>query len=119
MNAFQRVADVQIQKSIREGFGLVVAEALWKETPVVGGLTGGITLQIEDGVSGYLVSTVDEAAGRVVDLCERPELAEAMGRAGRERVRQRFLTTRLLEDWLGLLREVVAGGRGFAAHAGG
>ena len=59
-------------------------------------------------MNGYLVSTVDEAAGRIVDLCEKPELAEAMGRAGRERVRQRFLTTRLLEDWLRLLGDVMA-----------
>lgn len=103
VNAFQRVADVQLQKSIREGFGLVVSEALWKGTPVVGGRTGGITLQIEDGVSGFLVESVPEAAARVVEICEDPEMATAMGGAGRERVREHFLTSRLLENWVRLL----------------
>jgi trehalose synthase len=107
VNAFQRVADVQLQKSIREGFGLVVAEALWKETPVVGGRVGGIQLQIEDGVSGFLVTTVDEAVSRVIELCEDSDLADRLGRAGHESVRRSFLITRLLEDWLRLLRRVL------------
>lgn len=80
---------------------------MWKETPVIGGRVGGIQLQIEDGVSGFLVATVAEAASRVVELCENPELADRLGRAGREGVRQRFLITRLLEDWLRLLGETV------------
>ncbi len=108
VNAFQRVADVQLQKSIREGFGLVVSEALWKETPVIGGRVGGITLQIQDGVSGFLVNNVEDAAERVIRICRDPELAGCLGQAGRQRVRERFLITRLLEDWLTLLNEVVA-----------
>ncbi|MEZ5398799.1 MAG: glycosyltransferase [Bryobacteraceae bacterium] len=110
VNAFQRVADVQLQKSIREGFGLVVSEALWKETPVIGGRVGGITLQIEDGVSGYLVDDSEEAAERVIRICRDPELAGQMGQAGRRCVRERFLITRLLEDWLRLLNDVIAKG---------
>ncbi|MEW5976378.1 MAG: glycosyltransferase [Acidobacteriota bacterium] len=107
VNAFQRVSDVQLQKSIREGFGLVVSEALWKETPVVGGRVGGITLQIEDGVSGFLVSNVDEAAERIADLCLHPDLAASLGRAGQQRVLERFLITRLLEDWLELFGQTI------------
>lgn len=106
INAFQRVAAVVVQKSIREGFGLTVTEALWKGRPVVGGRAGGIKLQIRDGFDGYLVDSVEECARRVVDLLADPVGAEAMGAQGREHVRANFLATRELEDWLRLFKEL-------------
>ena len=107
VNAFQRLADVVIQKSLREGFGLVVSEALWKGTPVVAGRAGGIPLQLEDGVSGYLVDTVEECATRLQELLRDPELRHAFGRAGQARVRERFLLPRLLADELRLYASVL------------
>lgn len=103
VNAFQRASRVVMQKSLREGFGLVVSEAMWKEKPVIGGAVGGITLQIEDGVSGYLVDSVEGCAKRLVELLHDPELGEQLGRTARERVRDRFLTLRELEDYLRLI----------------
>jgi len=102
INAFQRSADVVMQKSLREGFGLTVSEGLWKGRPVIGGRCGGITLQIEDGVNGYLVDDVETAARRTAELLRAPERANEMGVAGREFVRKNFLSTRELEDWLRL-----------------
>ena len=102
INAFQRKADVVVQKSLREGFGLTVSEGLWKGRPVVGGRCGGITLQIDDGVNGFLVDDVETAAERIADLLRDPERADRMGAAGREHVRSEFLSTRELEDWLRL-----------------
>ncbi|MCI0849445.1 MAG: glycosyltransferase [Chloroflexi bacterium] len=99
VNAFQR-AQVVIQKSVREGFGLVVSEALWKRRPVVAGKVGGIPLQLLDGETGYLVSTTEECAEQVGVLLADPELANQMGAAGREFVRERFLITRYLRDYL-------------------
>jgi trehalose synthase len=107
VNAFQRASSVVVQKSIREGFGLVVSEALWKGIPVVGGDTGGIRLQIEDGKSGYLVSSVEACADRVVTLLGDPRLRGRMGRAGRGRVRKRFLTIRELEDHVRMLARLL------------
>jgi trehalose synthase len=103
VNAFQSQSDVVIQKSIREGFGLTVTEALWKGRPTVASNVGGIPLQIEDGVGGYLVSSPDETARRCVEILSDPELAKRLGRAGKERVRANFLTPRLVRDWLQLL----------------
>ena len=108
VNAFQSQADVCIQKSIREGFGLTVTEALWKGRPTIGGDVGGIPLQIVDGESGYLVSSPEEAAERMVTILEDPELAKRMGRAGKEHAREHFLTPRLLRDWLQLFTELEA-----------
>jgi trehalose synthase len=106
INAFQRAADVVIQKSLREGFGLTVAEGMWKGRPVVGGRCGGITLQIEDGVNGYLVDDVEQTANRCTDLLSNPTKADAMGATGRETVRDHFCSTRELEDWLRLFGEL-------------
>ncbi|MEX2459438.1 MAG: glycosyltransferase [Actinomycetota bacterium] len=103
VNAFQRASRVVIQKSLREGFGLVVSEAMWKEKPVIGGAVGGITLQIEDGVSGYLVDSVEGCAKRLVELLHDPDLGAQLGRTARDRVRDRFLTLRELEDYLRLI----------------
>jgi trehalose synthase len=106
VNALQRAADVVIQKSVREGFGLVVSEALWKGRPVVAGNVGGIPLQIVNGKTGYLVSTVEECAQRVLSLLKNPRKARSMGRVGREFVRDNFLITRYLRDYLRVFREM-------------
>jgi len=107
INCFQRAADVVIQKSLREGFGLTVSEAAWKGKPLIGGRAGGITLQIEDGRTGYLVDSVEECARRTIDLLEDPDRARTMGETGRELVRENFLTTRELTDWISLFSDVV------------
>jgi trehalose synthase len=106
VNAFQSQADVVMQKSLREGFGLTVTEALWKGRATVAGKVGGIPLQIVDGETGYLVSSADEAAERAVGVLRDPALAKRLGRAGKERARELFLTPRLLRDWLWLFNEI-------------
>ncbi len=103
VNAFQRASTVVVQKSIREGFGLVVAEGMWKDKPVIGGNVGGIRLQIIDGETGFLVDSVEGCAERIVQLLKDPDLRRTIGRAARERVRDRFLTLRELEDDLALM----------------
>jgi trehalose synthase len=103
VNALQRRAAVVLQKSSREGFGLTVTEAMWKGAAVIGGNVGGIKHQIEDGVSGFLVNSVEEAATRIVEVIKDPGLRERLGRNARETVRSRFLMTRLMEDWLDLI----------------
>ena len=106
INAFQRIANVMVQKSRREGFGLTVSEALWKGRPVVGGRAGGIKLQVIDDYSGYLVDSIEGCAQRIIDLLADPVGADAMGSQGREHVRSNFLATRELHDWLLLLSEL-------------
>ncbi len=105
INAFQRIATVVVQKSLREGFGLTVSEALWKGRPVVGGHAGGITMQVIDGYNGFLVDSVESCARRVIDLLADPVGADALGAQGKEHVRTNFLATRELLDWLQLLSE--------------
>ena len=100
VNAFQSQSDVLMQKSIREGFGLTVTEALWKGRPTIAGDVGGIPLQIVDGESGFLVSSAEQAAQRTVEILKDPGLGKYLGRAGKERARERFLTPRLLLDWM-------------------
>ena len=107
---FQSLSKVVLQKSTREGFGLTVTEALWKNTPVVGGAVGGIRLQISDGVGGRLVSSVRECADAVDYLLTHEEERVALGKAGREHVRKNFLTPRLLRDELKLVCEVLSAG---------
>ncbi len=102
VNAFQRLSRVIIQKSLREGFGLVVSEALWKGTPVVAGRAGGIPLQLTDGHGGYLVDSIEGCAERTLWLLQHPAEARSLGAAGRERVRRQFLLTRLIADELRL-----------------
>jgi trehalose synthase len=109
VNAFQRAATVVVQKSLREGFGLVVAEGLWKGIPVVAGKVGGIVIQIQDGVSGYLVSSPEECADRCIGLLNDPALRKRMAAAGREHVRENFLITRDLRDQLDLVRTFAKG----------
>jgi trehalose synthase len=109
VNAFQRLSQVIIQKSIREGFGLVVSEALWKGTPVVAGRAGGIPLQLPDGAGGFLVDDVEGCAERTLWLLTHPDAACALGMRGREAVRERFLLTRLIADELRLYGSLLAG----------
>jgi trehalose synthase len=109
INAFQTAADIVIQKSTREGFGLTVAEGLWKGRPVIGGNVGGIPLQVLDGENGYLVDSVEACAARCVELLRDPARREAMGQLGREHVRRNFLITRLLRDEMQLYNAFAAG----------
>jgi trehalose synthase len=106
VNAFQSQADVMIQKSTREGFGLTVSEALWKARPFIGGDVGGIPLQVQDGITGYLVSSPEECAQRALQVLREPELGKQLGRAGKEHVRTHFLTPRLLRDWLRIFNDL-------------
>ena len=109
VNVLQRVSNVIIQKSTREGFGLTVTEALWKGTPVVASRIGGITLQIKDGWNGFLLEPKDYNgfAKRIVQILKDRELARELGKNGREYVRENFLITRLLLQHLELLREIL------------
>jgi len=106
VNAFQAISDVVIQKSTREGFGLVVTEALWKGTPVVGGNVGGIPLQVLDGETGFLVDSVETCAEKTLYLLQHPDEARRMGERGREHVRKNFLSTRHLRDYLQLFTDL-------------
>lgn len=100
INALQRVATVVLQKSLKEGFGLTVSEAMWKGKPVIGGATGGIPLQIIHGVTGFLVHSVEGAAFRIRQIINNPDMAKRMGKSGREYVRRNFLITRQIRDYL-------------------
>jgi len=100
VNALQTKAAVVLQKSIREGFGLTLTEAMWKGTAVIGGNVGGIPHQIDHGRNGFLVSTVEEAAARMVQLLQNEGLRRRMGDEARKTVKENFLLTRLLEQYL-------------------
>jgi trehalose synthase len=103
VNALQRRAAVVLQKSIREGFGLTVTEAMWKGAAVVGGSVGGIRRQIKDGENGFLVDSVEQTADRIVQLLKDRKLRERLGSSAMEAVRRNFLISRLTEDYLDLL----------------
>src|SRR4051794_23680096 len=107
VNAFQSLAAVVVQKSTREGFGLTVSEALWKGRPFIGGDVGGIPLQVTDGVSGYLVDSIETCAQRCLDIIEDPSLGRTLGRHGKEHVRANFLTPRYLRDYLRIFHDVL------------
>jgi trehalose synthase len=102
INALQRIADVVIQKSIKEGFGLVVTEAMWKEKAVIGGDAGGITIQLYNHNTGFLVNSIEGAAYRIRYLLNRPEIAHKIGQQAKNFVTQKFLITRHLSDYLAL-----------------
>ncbi len=104
VNAFQMASSVLVQKSTREGFGLTVTEGMWKGKPMIGGNAGGIRIQIDDGANGYLVSSPDECARRMVTLLQDNALASYIGAAGRASVRRRFLLPRLALDYLKVAR---------------
>ncbi len=111
VNALQRSADVVAQKSLAEGFGLTVAEAMWKGRPVVASAIGGIVEQIEDGRTGFLVDPTDLRAfgERVSELMDDPHHAERIGEAAQTRVRELFLGPRHLGQYVTLLEQVLAG----------
>jgi trehalose synthase len=111
VNAFQSGSDIVLQKSIREGFGLTVAEAMWKGRPVIGGNCGGIKLQICDGVTGYLVGDISSCADRILALLKNPALMKQMGESARESVRKSYLMPRLLRDYLRLAATLLDGKR--------
>jgi trehalose synthase len=100
INALQRIASVVLQKSLKEGFGLTVSEAMWKGKPVIGGASGGIPLQIVHGATGFLVHSVEGASFRIRQFLNNPEMARRMGDRGREYVRNNFLITRQIRDYL-------------------
>jgi trehalose synthase len=109
VNALQRAARLIMQPSTKEGFGLVITEALWKGKPVIGADVGAIPLQIRDGDTGYFYQTARKAAKKVIYLLEKPNAAEAMGRRGREYVKQRFLLPDRIADYLMAINMVVSG----------
>lgn len=100
INALQRLSTVVLQKSLKEGFGLTVSEAMWKQKPVIGGAVGGIPSQVLHGVTGFLSHSVEGAAFRIRQFLNNPDMARRMGEAGKEYVRNNFLITRQARDYL-------------------
>jgi trehalose synthase len=122
VNAFQVYSSALIQKSIREGFGLTVSEALWKARPMVAGRVGGIVTQIEDGRTGWLVDSASDCAQSCLEILGDPIAARERGLSGKEHVRRNFLTPRLLRDWLTLFTTMLGmdtAGAELAVVAGG
>jgi trehalose synthase len=113
INAIQRASAVVLQKSLKEGFALTVSEALWKGTPVIGGAVGGIPLQIKNGITGYLVHSVEGTANAIVKLLRNPDLAQRLAENGREHVRRNFLLTRHMRDYLLLMHTLEHPGENF------
>ncbi|MBN1850200.1 MAG: glycosyltransferase [Deltaproteobacteria bacterium] len=109
INALQRIADIVLQKSIREGFGLTVTEAMWKNKPVIGGDTGGIRLQVINHYTGFLVNTPEGAALRIRYLLHNRDILEDMGYKAKEFVRENFLITRQLREYLTLVYGLLHG----------
>jgi trehalose synthase len=106
VNALQRKAEVILQKSIKEGFGLTVSESLWKRTPVVAGNVGGIPLQVKHNKTGYLVNNIDQAAKYTLKILNNPKLKRRLGKAGEKHVKDNFLINRHILDWFKLLDTV-------------
>ncbi|MDH5669039.1 MAG: glycosyltransferase [Nitrospira sp.] len=104
INALQRAASVVVQKSLKEGFGVSVSEAMWKGKPVVGGTAGGVSAQIVDQATGFIVHSVEGAAFRIRYLLNNPGVMSRMGATGKEHVRRNFLVTRHLCDYLTMLK---------------
>lgn len=100
INALQRASAIVLQKSVKEGFGLTVSEALWKSKPVIAGATGGLPLQVRNGLTGFLVHSVEGAAYKMRYLLRNPDVAKRLGDNGREHVRQNFLITRHLTEYI-------------------
>lgn len=107
VNVFQRGCDVVVQKSLREGFGLVISEALWKCKPAVAGRAGGIPTQFPEGFNRYLITDVEGCAAEAIHLLEHYGERGRFGRAGREHVRRNFLLPRLARDELGLIKSLL------------
>ena len=119
INALVRGSTIVMQKSIKEGFGLTVTEALWKKKPVIGGAVGGIRLQLLNGVTGFLVHSPEGAANRAVELLGDPELCATVGAAGHEHVKENFLTTRHIRDYLLLMLAMEHDGTDLSVLTGG
>jgi trehalose synthase len=111
INALQRAADIVLQKSLREGFGLTVSEAMWKGRPVIGGDTGGIRLQVINHYTGFLVRTPEGAALRIRYLLHRRDMLHEMGERARRFVWENYLITRHLREYLTLMLGLVNGSR--------
>ena len=111
INALQRAATIVLQKSIKEGFGLTVTEALWKQKPVIGGDAGGIRIQVINHHTGFLVNSPEGAALRIRYLLNNPDIMESMGRKAKEFVRENFLITRHLREYLTLILAVLHGNK--------
>jgi trehalose synthase len=112
VNALQRLADIVLQKSTKEGFGLTVSEAMWKGKPVIGGDVGGIRLQVIDHYTGFCVRTPEGAALRIRYLLNRPETLRRMGERARRHVQENFLLTRHLREYLTLIHALQHGQAG-------
>ncbi len=112
INALQRLSTIILQKSLKEGFGLTVAEGMWKGKPVIGGAAGGIPLQITHGVTGFLVHSIEGTAFRIRQLLNNNEMAVRMGQQAREYVRRNFLITRQVRDYLSVWYTLVSKARG-------
>ena len=112
MNAFQVHSHALIQKSTKEGFGLTVTEALWKARPMVAGRVGGIVAQIDNGVTGWLVDSVETCAAACIEILRDPDEARVRALQGKEHVRTHFLTPRLLRDWLVLFNKLAGNDTG-------
>jgi len=107
VNVFQRIADLGLHTATREGFGLVISEIMWKEKPVVGRPAGGVKIQVDDGVNGYLVWDVDELAAKALDLLQNDEKRYYMGKKAKEKVKEKFLITSHLMRYLKVFKEVL------------
>ena len=112
INALQRASDIVLQKSVKEGFGLTVTEAMWKRKPVIGGNTGGIRLQVSNQHTGFLVNTPEGAALRIRYLLQSPQLIHEIGEKGHRFVLDNFLITRHLRDYLTVIISLLHPGRG-------
>jgi trehalose synthase len=110
INAFQRAAQVLVQYSSKEGFGLTVSEGMWKYQPVIGGRVGGIQDQIVDGESGFLVSTLEEVKAAARTLLNHPDQRQIMGELAHQRVAEQFLITREVADYLKVIRDLTSKG---------
>ena len=110
VNAFQVHSQATLQKSIREGFGLTVTEALWKARPTVAGRVGGIVAQITDRETGWLVDSPEQCAEACIEILRDPAAAREIALRGKEHVRRFFLTPRLLHDWLVLFNRLLGTG---------
>ena len=106
VNAIQTASNVVVQKSLKEGFGLTVTEAMWRKKAVIGGNVGGIKMQIENGRNGFLVERSGEAARRIVQLIENPKLAEEMGKEAKASAKENFLIPRVLRDYLRVFKSL-------------
>lgn len=107
VRAGQSAAEVIVQKSIREGFGLTVTEAMWKSKPVIGGNVGGIRLQIQNGYNGFLVNSIEECAEKMILLLKNKKLRKKIGKRAKEPVKEKYLITRLLKDYLKILADLI------------